>query len=135
MDFQTRLNNYADLIVRHGLNVQTNQTVNIICEIYHRELAHLISEAAYKVGASFVNIDFVEPRIARTRIIHSNPENLSYVPQYFSKKFEEFVENASDGLQLSFTTQLVVCCLFRQCFAEHCHEFADIILEIFVSIG
>ena len=44
--FKERLQRYAELVVRHGLNVQPGQLVNISGEIIHRMLAGLIVQEA-----------------------------------------------------------------------------------------
>jgi aminopeptidase len=100
MDFNTKLNNYADLIVKHGLNVQKGQAVNIATEMCHRELALLVAKACYLVGAKFVNIDYVDPQLTRTRILNSSEEDLSFLPGYFSKKYDEFVDTAAANLRI-----------------------------------
>ena len=98
--FNKFLDNYADLIIKHGLNVQPGQPVNIIAEAYHRDFVLLIAEKAYQAGSSFVNIDLVEPRLVKTRIQSSKSEHLEYVPKWFSQKFSEFVDTTSANVRI-----------------------------------
>ena len=100
MDFNSKLRNYSDLIVRHGINVQPAQKVNITTEVYHRELAYLIAEDCYTAGASYVNIDFIEPRIGRTRIDKTSIEDLSYVPAYIHTKYQEFIDDIAANVRI-----------------------------------
>lgn len=101
MNFKEKLETYAELLIVHGLNVQKGQIVNITGEIIHRELIGLLCQAAYKRGAKQVNVDFIDPRIARYRIQCSQEEAyLQYVPTYITQKYDEFVKEGAAVLRL-----------------------------------
>lgn len=100
MNFQEKLKNYAELLVVHGLNVQKGQIVNIGTEVIHRELAFLIAEVAYSKGAKFVNIELTEPRLAKTRLLMSEGEDLEYVPSHLEVKYKELVDSTAANLRL-----------------------------------
>ncbi|MCX6990031.1 MAG: aminopeptidase [Chlamydiae bacterium] len=102
MHFQEKLKNYANLLISHGLNVQPGQVVNIAGEIYHRPLIQYLVEAAYKKGAKFVGVDYIDPQIARMRAEFSaQDEYLQYVPKYVPVKYEGFVEEGAAVLRLT----------------------------------
>lgn len=101
MNFKEKLEIYAQLLIQHGLNVQPGQIVNITGEIFHRELIALLCKAAYKRGAKQVNVDFIDPNLARYRIQESESEEyLKYVPKYIAQKYNEFVEEGAAVLRL-----------------------------------
>jgi len=100
-DFQIKLERYAELIVKHGLNIQKGQIVNIGAEVIHRELAYQIAEAAYKLGAKYVNIDLSEPRLIKARIENSNDEDLKFVPSYIEQKYDELLENTGANIRIT----------------------------------
>jgi len=100
MDFSQKLKSYANLIVSHGLNIQKGQILNISAEVYHRNFAYLIAEEAYQQGASFVNIDLIEPRLHRLRILSSSLEDLQYVPPYVDVKYRELVDTSAANLKI-----------------------------------
>ena len=100
MDFATKLSNYADLIVCHGLNVQKGQAVNLAGEACHRDLLYLIAERAYARGARFVGIDLIEPRLQRIRILSSQEKDFDYVPRYVGTRMDELVEMAAAHCRL-----------------------------------
>ena len=52
MNFSQKLENYAQLLVQQGLNVQPGQIVNLTGEIIHKELLSLVAKAAYLRGAN-----------------------------------------------------------------------------------
>jgi len=96
MEFQEKLETYATLLIAHGLNVQPGQTVNITAELVQRELVEKMVRAAYKRGAKFVNVDFVDPELQRLRVQESQKEEyLSYVPHYIPIKYNSFVEEGA----------------------------------------
>ena len=55
-DYQDKLKQYAELLVKVGMNVQQNQPVFIRTSVETIELTRLIVEVAYKEGASDVRV-------------------------------------------------------------------------------
>ncbi len=101
MDFQQKLMTYANLLVCHGLNVQPGQVVNITAELFHREFVQLLVQCAYKRGAKFVNVDFIDPELMRTRVLDSQKEEyLGYIPSYIAKKYDSFIDEGACVLRL-----------------------------------
>ena len=102
MNFQEKLETYAHLLIVHGLNVQKGQVVNITGELIHRELIEKLVKASYKVGAKYVNVDFIDPELTKVRITESkSDEYLQYVPHYIPLKYEGFVEEHVAVLRLT----------------------------------
>lgn len=100
-NFEQKLDNYAALLVRHGLNIQEGQIVNITGEIIHRQLLTKVAQAAYKAGAKFVNVDIIDPWHARLRLEESTKrEFLEYVPPFVPTKFNTLVD--TNGAVLRF---------------------------------
>lgn len=100
MTFEEKLQNYAKLMVCHGLNVQPGQMVNISAEAYHRELAVMAVEEAWKRGASYVNLDLNDSRTTRLRVQHSEDKDLEFVPAYVSEKYKEIVDQTGANLAI-----------------------------------
>ena len=101
MDFESTLDNYANLLACHGLNVQEGQIVNLTGEIIHRSLLNKIAAASYRRGAKYVNVDYIDHLHARQRIILSeNEEWLTYVPSFIPTKFNELLDSHGAALRL-----------------------------------
>lgn len=100
MEFPQKLDNYSELIIRHGLNLQPGQVLNIVAEPYHRELVNLIAEKAYLAGAKLVIIDFNEARAERCRLLKVADQDLKYVPAYVSSKLRELVDENWASLRI-----------------------------------
>ena len=101
MTFDEKLRNYADLLVTIGLNVQPGQVVQIGAEPIHRDLVLLLSDMAYQKGAKLVNVDLADARLTKSRILHSRPEHLSYVPDFVEQKYRDLVDTTGANLRLS----------------------------------
>lgn len=91
---------YAELLVRFGLNVQVGQLVNVSAEACNRDFALEVVEAAYNAGAKFVNLELGDPRVLKTRILHSKEEDLTYVPEYYGVKYRELVDEKAANLKI-----------------------------------
>lgn len=101
MDFHQKLENYAILLARHGMNVQEGQSVNITGELIHRELISMVANEAYRCGAKYVNIDLIDPWHSRMRILESMKEEyLNFVPDYIPTKFNQLVDSYGAVLRI-----------------------------------
>ena len=72
-----RLERYADLVVRVGANVQPGQTVYVIAEIAHAEIARVIAEKAYEAGAFRVIPFYRDDHFRLSALTHGPIEGLS----------------------------------------------------------
>lgn len=101
MKFETKMDNYADLLISHGLNVQPGQLVNLVGEWFHRDLLLKLVQAAYKKGAKYVNVDFVDPLHTKIRVENSQSEDfLNFVPKFVPSKYDELVDTHGANLRL-----------------------------------
>lgn len=101
MDFEDKLKMYAKLLIHHGVNVQEGQVVFISGEIIHRDLINLTVQEAYKRGAKYVGVDFIDYQLAPFRInLSRSEENLDYVPQFLPKKYEDMVDEKAATLRI-----------------------------------
>ena len=101
MNFQEKLEIYAHLLIAHGLNVQLGQIVNITGELIHRELIEKLVRIAYKRGAKYVNVDYIDLNLTRLRIQESQSDQyIRYVPPYIPIKYEGFVDESAAVLRL-----------------------------------
>ena len=73
---------YADLIVGFGANVQRGQIVELRSEIGKEELTRAIAVAAYRRGALFVDVFYVDPFVRRARLLDAAEDTLDFVPSW-----------------------------------------------------
>lgn len=72
--FNKKLEKYAELIVKVGVNVQPNQKVVVNSSIESAPLSRLITKKAYEVGASDVIINWADEEVTLLRYQHSPVE-------------------------------------------------------------
>ena len=79
------LEQYAQLLIRLGVNLQPGQSLTIKTEPIHRDFALLVAEAAYDAGAKFVAVEYSDMRLQSVRIRKSTEESLEHLPGYFGE--------------------------------------------------
>ncbi len=77
---QDSLARLADVAVRVGLNLRAGQEVLMTASIDALPLARLITDAAYKAGASLVTTLFSDDQQALSRFRHAAPESFDTAP-------------------------------------------------------
>jgi aminopeptidase len=73
----TRIDRYAELIVRVGANVQPGQTVFVTALVEHAPLARAITGAAYDAGARLVDVRYVDNHVRRAFVENAPEDSLS----------------------------------------------------------
>ncbi len=99
-DFDARLDRYAELAVRVGLNVQPQQRVFIRATRGEPEFVYRVTRAAYRAGASLVHVLWEEDAIELLRVQHASRENLDLVVDWFAHAFNGAAERGDAILLL-----------------------------------
>ena len=68
----SRLERFADLVVHVGANVQPGSAVLLSSDIAHLEIARAVVESTYAAGASWVEIEWSDGPIRRSRLTHAD---------------------------------------------------------------
>jgi aminopeptidase len=72
-----RLDRYAELVVRIGLNVQPGQVVRVAADLSHAQVARAVVEHAYLAGASRVSVDYSDDLVRRSTLQHAPMKTLT----------------------------------------------------------
>jgi aminopeptidase len=80
------LRRFADVIVGFGANVQPGQVVAVSCEPGKEYLVRAIAASAYQRGAKFVDVQYFDPWVKRTRVEFARDEDLDFVPDWHGKR-------------------------------------------------
>ena len=72
-----RLERFADLAVRVGVNVQPGSGVMITADTAHLEVARAVVERAYAAGAAWVEVEWSDGPIRHSRLTHASIEALT----------------------------------------------------------
>jgi len=83
------LDRYAELVVRVGANVQPGQDVYLRAEVNHAPVARAIADQAYRAGARRVVVEFDDPMIKRSMLLHAPLETLTSVPGWKLEQLHE----------------------------------------------
>ncbi|MCG7339858.1 aminopeptidase [Staphylococcus sp. ACRSN] len=97
-----KLQQYAQLLVNVGMNVQPGQPVFIRSSVDALELTHYIVEAAYKRGASDVKVEYSDDRLTRLKFEYESLEHFenNEVKDYEVNKRMDYVNRGAANLAL-----------------------------------
>ena len=101
LTFEERLDRYAALLVRIGVNLQAGQRLLISTDLECAPLARLITKHAYQAGAPLVNVIWNDALTARVRFQHADPDTLSTFPQWRADLWRETAERGDAFLHVT----------------------------------
>ena len=81
-----RLERYAAVAVEVGANVDAGQNVFINARIEHAPLARALARAAYKAGAHYVDVYYVDQHVRRAMIELGPDEALEHSPPWLVER-------------------------------------------------
>ena len=89
---QERIDAYARLAVEVGVNLQPGQDLHINCGPEHIDLARAAAEAAYRVGARWVDVHVSDQHVKRAQIEHGPEEELEWSPPWLVSRLDDLAE-------------------------------------------
>jgi aminopeptidase len=87
LSFDKQLQNYADLIIKVGLNLQKGQRLWISATVEEPDLTRRVVEAAYKAGAYYVNVIWTDDALTLSRFKYASKESFSHFPGWLKEAF------------------------------------------------
>lgn len=90
VNFEEKLQKYAELIVKVGVNVQPGQEVVLYINVDQQHLAHLIVKEAYRAGAGKVMVKWNDTFTQCEFLKHASNEFLENTPE-FSKEEAQYI--------------------------------------------
>ncbi len=73
-----------------GANVQPGQLVDVVADIDHLDVAREVVRAAYRAGAAYVDVRYIDPHVRRALIEHAAEDVLSWTPPWLLKRERTF---------------------------------------------
>ena len=98
--FEDKLKEYADLLVRVGVNVQKDQDLVITSQVDQAPFARLCVEAAYEAGARLVDVSWADDAITRMTCLSAAEETFDVIPEYKVRFVTDYAENNACFLRL-----------------------------------
>ena len=86
------LNDYADLIIKVGVNLQKGQGLEIACPVEKNQVAEELTKAAYEFGAKIVRVRWSNENIDRLNYLNADVEDLKDIPKWFVDSKNDLVE-------------------------------------------
>ncbi len=84
--------NYAKLVLTIGVNIQKGQGLEIVCPIEKKEIAEVLTEQAYKLGAKLVRVRWENQTIDRLNYINADTSSLTDIPKWLVDSRNYLVE-------------------------------------------
>lgn len=97
-DFAKKLDQYAEVAVKCGLNIQPGQTLWINAPIHAPELVRRIARKAYEAGAKNVHVEWYDDAITRLKYDLAPDETFNEYPAWRVQAMEELA--VTDGAYL-----------------------------------
>lgn len=97
-EFDQMLAKYADVAVNIGLNLRKGQVLGIRGILEDAPFIRKVTESAYKAGAKYVDVLFSDETISRIQYEQSDPENITYIPDWIFTRFENHYKDGNAEL-------------------------------------
>jgi aminopeptidase len=100
-DFERNLQRYAEVIIKIGINVQPGQRVLIFPWIENADFVRVLTEQAYKAGASFVDVLWEDELLRLTRFEHAPKDSFALYSDWYSKAIIEAGERGDALIRMA----------------------------------
>lgn len=95
MEFGQKLDKYAELAVKVGVNVQQGQTLVIVGSIESAEFIRLLVRKGYEAGAKLVKVNWTDETVTRLRYDLAPDESFLLPHTWYAGEMLELVENGA----------------------------------------
>lgn len=92
---------YADLIIFSGINLQPGQPVILRGPIETADFMRLIAKKCYQAKASYVLVDYIDSLLEKEKYLNAPIESISYFPKWKADGFEELCKNDACFIRIS----------------------------------
>ena len=100
-DFQSKLNEYAKLVVKVGINIQPGQPLVVNAPIEGVEFVRLIAKNAYEAGASEVHVNWSDEVITRLKYENAPMEVFENFPKWYADGLEDYAKKGAGYISIS----------------------------------
>lgn len=102
-DFDTSLKNYAELLVKVGLNLQPRQRLLIDAPLPSAPLVEQLTICAYQMGARLVDVFYTDERVTLARFQLAPRDSFAEYPDGFAKAALDYAEHGDAVLRIAGT--------------------------------
>lgn len=94
-DFRQKLENYAELGIKIGANLQNNQYLFLNISVENVLLAHALTKKAYEAGAKHVFVSYYDDAITRMRYDYAPEDSFDFFPEWQAAEKEWLAEHGA----------------------------------------
>lgn len=100
LSFQQKLENYAELIVKVGSNLQKNQYLFVDVTVENIELARMIAKKGYEAGAKQVFINYEDDALTRLHFEKAPLEEFDHFPIWKTAERDWLAEHGAASIKV-----------------------------------
>ena len=100
MELNRRIDKFAELAVRTGINVQKGETLLIRADVEAADFARRCVKEAYKAGAKHVYVEYSDEVIFRETYLSAPDESFDEYPEWQSYKYTEIAKEGGSFLNI-----------------------------------
>ena len=97
---EAELSAYADLAVQVGANVPPDRLVGVLANIEAAPLVRAIARSAYQAGARFVDVNYGDKHVRRSRIELAPADSLDWTPPWRIQWISDIAEDGGSIIQI-----------------------------------
>lgn len=100
MQFEQKLEKYAELLLHIGLKVKQGQDLMIVADLAAAPFTKVVAEKAYEAGMRDVIVDYQDDNITKAKVKHAKEEDLDYFTPFRGRVYEELAAADTAFLEL-----------------------------------
>ena len=98
---ENKLNEYAEVIIQVGVNLQRGQTLVLSCPVECADFGRLIAQEAYEAGAREVVMRWGDDRLTRMKYLQADDEIFDEVPNWLKTFYYEYADKKAAIVSIS----------------------------------
>ena len=130
LNFQKKLELYAELSVKVGVNLQKGQLLVVRCPIVCSYFGRLVAKYGFKAGAKDVHIIWGDDDFSRIRYDNADISRYETVPEWEAKMLNDFANDGAAFLSISSTDPSIFAginpkkpAIFRKAMERDCKDY------------
>lgn len=100
LDFRSKLDKYAELTVKVGINLQKGQPLVIGAPIEAAEFVRLVAKHAYELGAKEVHVNWNDDLLTKLKYENAPMEVFENFPLWYAEGMEQFAKDGAGFLSI-----------------------------------
>jgi aminopeptidase len=89
-DFDKKLKAYAELLIKRGVNLRSNQVLLMAAPLEGAHFAHIVMEAAWAAGAKDVIVRWGDNTAGELRLRHAALQTLTDIPAWLADSYNSY---------------------------------------------